>query len=299
MRTVAKLISISWVKGEGLHVDVHWKRSPHHIEALMKNPSNVYPDQGQKAPNSSEDLEEYILKNQLKTLRDKMRRTRQAAKSRGPKTPVQSYLAVHHQVPFVNDTGGNNLIFRLTPDIIQKVQDASEKFALFEKRTGRSHSKKKKTMNDKPSDDESDDAVEVTTAPKRRIGRQNPVVLFNDLLKKLLAKLLQRPGDEFWPFKRPVLKKEVPDYFNVIHNPMCFEDIERKTNKLEYTTISKFYSDVKLIEANCRLYNMNRNADLVALGEKMISEFQIELQNIRDELDQREQEIDPVLRTGE
>jgi hypothetical protein len=299
MRTVAKLISISWTQQEGLHVDVQWRRSPHQIEALMKNPSSVYPDQGQKGPNTPEDLEEYILKQQSRMLQDKIRRTRQAARSRGPKTLVQSYLAVNHQLPFVNDTGGNNLTFRLNPAMIQKVREASERFAAFERRNGRSHSKKKKSTSEKQSSDESDDGNEITTAPKRRIGRQSPLVLFNDLLKKLLAKLLQRPGDEFWPFKKPILRKEVPDYFNVIERPISFEDIERRADRMEYTTISKFYSDVKQIEANCRQYNTGRSPELVALGEKMISEFQTELQNIRDELDQRESEIDPVLRIAE
>jgi hypothetical protein len=299
MRTVAKLISISWTREEGLHVEVQWRRSPHQIEGLLKNPSNVYPDQGQKGPGTPEDLEEYILKQQSRALQDKMRRTRQAARSRGPKTLVQAYLPVHHQLPFVNDIGGNHLTFRLTPEIIQKVRDASERFKLFEKINGRVHPKKKKTStNDNKSDDDSDDTAEVT-APKRRIGRQNPLVLLNELLKKLLARLLQRPGDEFWPFKKPILRKEVPDYFNVVRTPLCFEDIERKANNLEYTTISKFYADVKQIEANCRLYNTGRSPELVALGEKMISEFQNELQAMRDELDQREAEIDPVLRSGE
>jgi hypothetical protein len=162
----------------------------------MRNPANVYPEQGQKASSSSKDLEEYIVKNQSRALLDEMWRTRQAARSRGPKMPVQLYLAVHHQLPFVNDAGGNNLTFRLTPEMIQKVQEASERFVLFEKRTGRSHSKKKKTANDKQSEEDSDEAPEVTTTPKRWIWRQSSVV-FNDLLKKLIGKLLQHPGDEF------------------------------------------------------------------------------------------------------
>lgn len=311
MRTVAKVIKVSWNQSEGLHTDIHWIRSPPQIESLKRNP-NVYQDQGQKAPLSSEDLEEFILRNQRKTLQDKIRRTNQAIRNRGPKTPVQSYLTVHHQLPLINDTGGNNLTFHLTPSIYAKIEEASERFKFFEQKNGKNHSKKKKSSghglhgshsmvlgdtNDASggSDYDSDEAPEVV-APSRRIGRQNPVFLFNELLKKLLAKLLQKPGDEYWPFKKPVLKKDVPDYHNYVRNPICFEDIERKANNLEYTTISKFYSDVKLIESNCRLYNSGRNEDLVALAGKMMYDFQRELSSIRDELDQRENEIDPVLR---
>ncbi|KAK8876115.1 hypothetical protein M9Y10_006303 [Tritrichomonas musculus] len=331
MRTVAKLITVSWNRIDGLHVELHWKRSPPQIEALMKNP-NVYQDQGQKAPMSSEDLEEYILKNQRKTLQDKIRRTKQAIHNKGSKTMVQSYLTVRQQLPLINDRdGANNLTFHLTPEIMQKISEASERFALFEAKNGKSHSKKKKSghgihgssshigglssigsssvnndhnsrdghhnNNNSESEYDSDDSPEITViAPHRRIGRQSPVVVFNELLKKLLAKLLQKPGDEYWPFKKPVLKKDVPDYHNYVTNPMCFEDVERKANNLEYTTISKFYSDVKQIETNCQIYNTGRNEELVALANKMMNEFENELRTMRDELDQRENEIDPVLR---
>lgn len=295
MRTIAKLITLSWSREDGLQVDIHWRRSPHQIESLLKIPSNVYQDPGQKAPSTSEDLEEHILKIQRKSLLDKVRRTKQASRGRGPKTPVQSYLTVKHQLPIVNDTG-NNLTFHLTPEITKTILEASERFYLFESRCGKTHSKKKKSSNDKNSDNESDDSTEVTVAPKRRIGRQSPLVLFNELIKKLLGRLMHRPMDEFWVFVKPVLKKDVPDYYNVVHNPMCFEDIERKANNLEYTTITKFYSDVKLIETNCILYNTGRNQDIVLLGDKMMKEFQNELSTVRDELDQLESEIDPVLR---
>ena len=44
------------------------------------------------------------------------------------------------------------------------------------------------------------------------------------------------------------------------------------------------------------LYNTGRNQDIVLLGDKMMKEFQNELSTVRDELDQLESEIDPVLR---
>jgi hypothetical protein len=299
MRPVAKLILVSWTKEDGLHVEVHWDRSPHHIETLKQNPYPVYSDYGQKGLSASEDLEEHVLKTQQRILQDKLRRTKQAMKQKGPKTPVQAYLPVHHQLPFVVDEGGNNLKFQLRPGMIQAIQDASDRFSLFERRANRTHSKKKKTASTKASEDESDDGGEFVSAPKRRIGRQSPVVVFNEMLKKLLAKLIQRPGDEFWQFRHPVMKKVVPNYYNVIHSPMCFDDIERKANNLEYTTIAKFWADVKLIESNCRLFNTQRYPHLVTLGEKMIAEFQNELGNVRDELNERESEIDPVLRAAD
>jgi hypothetical protein len=295
MRTVAKLISVAWSKEEGLRVDVRWDRSPHHIEQLKQNTFAVSSPSGQRSMSGSEDLEGAVLRQHLRFLQDKSRRAKEAIKKHGPKSTVPAYLPIHHQIPFVVDEG-NNLRFQLRPSMIQAIQDASDRFALYERKAKATSSKKKKTTTEKVSDDESDDAAEVTAVPKRRVRRQSPVVAFNEMLKTLIARVLQKPGDEFWPFRHPVLKKDVPDYYSVIHSPICFDDIERKTNNGQYTTIPKFWADVKLIESNCKVYNTGRNPHLVALSEKMITEFQNELAAVRDELNDMESEIDPVFR---
>ncbi|KAF7684384.1 Histone acetyltransferase GCN5 [Astathelohania contejeani] len=58
-----------------------------------------------------------------------------------------------------------------------------------------------------------------------------------------------------WPFLKPVDKKEVPDYYKIIKNPMDLSKIEDKINKNEYTNISQFIDDFQLMINNCCFYN--------------------------------------------
>ncbi|KAF7370922.1 Bromodomain and phd finger-containing protein 3 [Mycena sanguinolenta] len=56
-------------------------------------------------------------------------------------------------------------------------------------------------------------------------------------------------------FKLPVSKKEVPDYFDVIEKPMCWNQIELKLEKYEYWDIQSFKDDIQLVLDNAVLYN--------------------------------------------
>ena len=67
------------------------------------------------------------------------------------------------------------------------------------------------------------------------------------------------------PFLTPVNKADVPDYYDIIKNPMCIEDMYDKIDRDEYKNIGMhrsfllflemFMNDVKLIESNARQYN--------------------------------------------
>ena len=41
-------------------------------------------------------------------------------------------------------------------------------------------------------------------------------------------------------FKNPVSKNDVPDYFDIIKNPMCWTMIDAKINKFEYWDFQAF-----------------------------------------------------------
>ncbi|CAG8452448.1 3447_t:CDS:10 [Acaulospora morrowiae] len=58
-----------------------------------------------------------------------------------------------------------------------------------------------------------------------------------------------------WPFRTPVNRDEVPDYYNVIKNPMDLATIESKVENNYYKSIEDYASDVRTIFLNCRLYN--------------------------------------------
>ncbi|XP_050394423.2 nucleosome-remodeling factor subunit BPTF [Patella vulgata] len=58
-----------------------------------------------------------------------------------------------------------------------------------------------------------------------------------------------------WPFLRPVDPKTVPDYYQVIKDPMDLSIIETRVHSKSYQRLSDFVRDVTKIFDNCRYYN--------------------------------------------
>ncbi|KAJ7281986.1 bromodomain and PHD finger-containing protein 3, partial [Mycena rebaudengoi] len=56
-------------------------------------------------------------------------------------------------------------------------------------------------------------------------------------------------------FKNPVSKKDVPDYFDIVQNPMSWSNIESKLDNHEYWDIQAFKDDIQLVIDNAILYN--------------------------------------------
>lgn len=72
-------------------------------------------------------------------------------------------------------------------------------------------------------------------------------------LQELLSDI--RHHRDSWPFLSPVTKDEVPDYHDIISNPMDFGTIKYKLNNNEYETLEHFFSDCHLVFENCQAYN--------------------------------------------
>lgn len=56
-------------------------------------------------------------------------------------------------------------------------------------------------------------------------------------------------------FLAPVQASEVPDYHEIIKNPMDLETMRKKLNESTYSSFDDFVSDLRLIISNCLLYN--------------------------------------------
>lgn len=113
--------------------------------------------------------------------------------------------------------------------------------------TSRNKSSRRSTVNNV-----SVSADEVEPARRgRRTGEDMP--LNNIALYTLLEDVLKH--EDSWPFRRPVSTKEVPDYYDIIKNPMDFAKIKSKLNMGEYTINEQMMNDVQLVFRNCDLYN--------------------------------------------
>lgn len=87
--------------------------------------------------------------------------------------------------------------------------------------------------------------------------------------------------DECLPFLKPVSKKLVPDYFDIISHPMDFGTIRNKINRFMYKEPSEMVNDVRQIFTNCFEYNKKTTQEFKAglnlskLFEKRLKEVNI------------------------
>ncbi|GAV81026.1 Bromodomain domain-containing protein/Acetyltransf_7 domain-containing protein [Cephalotus follicularis] len=59
-----------------------------------------------------------------------------------------------------------------------------------------------------------------------------------------------------WPFKEPVDAREVPDYYDIIKDPMDLKTMSKRVESEQYyVTFEMFVADVKRMFANARTYN--------------------------------------------
>ncbi|KAJ6414320.1 hypothetical protein OIU84_007023 [Salix udensis] len=75
--------------------------------------------------------------------------------------------------------------------------------------------------------------------------------------KKLLVFILDRlqKKDTYGVFSEPVDPEELPDYFDIVENPMDFSTVKKKLDEGAYAYLEQFEKDVLLICSNAMLYN--------------------------------------------
>ena len=75
------------------------------------------------------------------------------------------------------------------------------------------------------------------------------------IAKKLMNTLWKHKDAEL--FHKPVDPEElnIPDYFNIIKNPMDFSTIKKKLANCTYTNLKEFCNDMGLVFENCYTYN--------------------------------------------
>ena len=79
-----------------------------------------------------------------------------------------------------------------------------------------------------------------------------------EMLQIYLRELLRavKSHADAWPFLEPVDGKEVPDYYDVITNPVDLQMIERRLESGNYyITKDLFMADMRRMCDNCRYYN--------------------------------------------
>ena len=57
------------------------------------------------------------------------------------------------------------------------------------------------------------------------------------------------------PFEKPVPKAQFPDYYMLIKQPICMDQIKKKIDKEQYQTLRDYREDIGLLCTNARTYN--------------------------------------------
>lgn len=74
-----------------------------------------------------------------------------------------------------------------------------------------------------------------------------------DSLKRLLRSL--QSHKMAWPFLEPVNPDDVPEYNDVITDPIDLSTVEERMNSKAYPSLESFVSDITKIFDNCRYFN--------------------------------------------
>ncbi|EDQ92572.1 uncharacterized protein MONBRDRAFT_13985 [Monosiga brevicollis MX1] len=95
-----------------------------------------------------------------------------------------------------------------------------------------------------------------------------------DIIKDLFGKKHQAYA---WPFYEPVdiVKLNIPDYYDVIKQPMDLGTVRTKLEEGEYETRDDFAHDVRLVFANCYTYNPP-GSDVVKMAKSTSEVFELQ-----------------------
>lgn len=86
-------------------------------------------------------------------------------------------------------------------------------------------------------------------ANEERVGQEE----LYESMEKVLMEL--KAGEHAHPFLQRVNKREAPDYYTVIKQPMDIGTMMKKLKQLQYNSKKQFVDDLMLIWANCLKYN--------------------------------------------
>jgi transcriptional activator SPT7 len=92
-------------------------------------------------------------------------------------------------------------------------------------------------------------------------------------------------------FLKPVTKSEVPDYYDVIHNPMDLQTMMKRVKQKQYKSKREFKDDLDLIWSNCRTYNAAENHPL----RECVRRLEIKAEKLLANITDRKERVDPTI----
>lgn len=91
------------------------------------------------------------------------------------------------------------------------------------------------------------------------------------VIEKLLNDMMKL--SDAWPFLKPVVKRDAPDYYEIIKKPMDFSTIKNQINHFKYDDYTHIVDDIRLVFENCWKYN-EPGSDIYKTGQRMSNYFE-------------------------
>lgn len=145
-----------------------------------------------------------------------------------------------------------------------------------------------------------DDDLEAYTVTKRKgtndrrargsIRERRPHIIFSQKLEKIRASVEERPGSA--PFHKPVSRRLIPHYYEIISDPIDLGTIREKIGKYEYRSASAFVRDFELMKMNAIKFNgegspIAQEATAIhTLVKNMVDTNREELAKLEDSVDE-------------
>ena len=96
--------------------------------------------------------------------------------------------------------------------------------------------------------------------------------------KNLLGTLNR--SDDSIPFRQPVKLLNVPDYLQVIDQPMDLQTVGEKLQADNYATLSEFAEDVRLIITNSKKFRPSKTSVIYAMTDRLSILFEDHIRHI-------------------
>lgn len=108
-----------------------------------------------------------------------------------------------------------------------------------------------------------------------KFGTPSPIVDERKWCQAVFKELTKKSSMVYaWPFMAPVdpISLGIPDYFDVIKEPMDLSTVKSKLDSNSYDSVNEFESDIKLMFKNCYTYN-GPDTDIVGLAKNLEAIF--------------------------
>ncbi|XP_038156804.1 bromodomain adjacent to zinc finger domain protein 1A isoform X2 [Cyprinodon tularosa] len=116
-----------------------------------------------------------------------------------------------------------------------------------------------------------------SSSSSRRSSGRNQGVHELSACEQLTVELVRH--EDSWPFMKLVSKTQVPDYYDIITQPIALSTIREKVNNCQYQTAGDYISDVELMFSNCLQYNPRQTNEAKA-GVRLQQFFHSELNRL-------------------